>query len=1437
MDLFNILNLSTTILLILFSVYFLVMVSFLKEKKGALFLSLVILLVSIRSLLRVEVFFGNIDNNEILKRIDYFTYYAGFPIFIVFCNEFFKLKFHPNITKFTAIFSIPFIILLFIPNQFYIELRIFYHIYGFILALYLIFVSLQYLFLKEKYSIIRFLGILLIFLGFAIDILFVEFFKFSPFVVPIVMVFFSLFYSLFINYELDKQKNQLLKLQEELLQAKEEIEQQYEITKEKEEQNQKLKQLYESLLELSKKISSISDFNQILDEIAHHLEKNFGIKYFVIMTIDPEKEEAYFFESNLYKKLTPEQFEFMKTGGGRNKINLKIKGVHNGVYRYKKPLYLRHFPETSKKSLYDFENQLIDVLNLKSLIIFPLIYNNEVFGFLDITHADEPLNLTKEQYLNLNVFVQYFSQLFKNYLFVQEIQKQKKQLEEYNIEISKKNKFILEMNDLLSKILQKQNIKEIFQDVIELLDKYFQLKYYTLYFYDKENDVLVFSTTNGEHLLSEEKWKIIKNNKIPLLNGKGIHSIACKKNRYVYLPQALNRNTNCEIENQNKDILQLKSIIIFPLIVGNEIIGTLDISHLHHTILITKVELNLIKILVDQIASILKNLLLIQEIQNKKNQLEAINKEITQRNKIILSMNETISLMNQTFDIKQILEIMINFLYKHFSIKYYLFFRYNKNTNKLYFEDCNFEDLYPQEIIEAIKQKPIPLDEQAGIHASCCEKKRFIYLPKIKKSASQVENEIQELLKMKSLLIFPIYVSNELLGTLDFSHFEEEFSINKVQLTLIKIFVDQFASILKTILLIEELETNQLELEKKQLELEKLNEFTKKINSLTDFKEIIRDIFDYFSKTYQLEFGWLILVDEKERVFKNSAFSENLIEVDSNIKDFLINFKAPINETAGTLYRVYKKKKYSYIPKIFDSFQGAEWDHAIINNLKLKWFIQIPLIVQNKVIGILAFTNYKKLVHLKIEKQKSIQYFCDQIAGALYTSYLLEELKQEKQKVENAQKELQQLNEFTRKIIEEEDFEKLIQEIFEYLRNRFELQFGWLLLIDKTKNTIKTSSFSKNIMNIPKEMYDYLTRFEMPLIPELGTIYRTIQRKKHLYIKRVNPDFKGTSIDKELVRISNLKWFLYIPLIYKNDPVGLLSFTNYEKNVHLNIDQIRSIEAFCSQIVGAIYNSYLRERIEEERKKADRLLKNILPAKIAEELKEKGYVKPRLYKNATILFTDFVQFTKHAKEISPDDLVQELDRYFYQFDEIILRNHLTKLKTIGDAYMCVSGIPEENHTHAVDACLAALEIKNLIKQTNEIRKQLNLPYWNIRIGINTGEVVAGIIGKERFAYDVWGDAVNIAQRLESASLPYEVNISRSTYEIVKYFFRCEYRGKHAIKNRGFIDMFFLKRIHPKLSQDEEGYVPNERFLELYAKLKNGAKFIYKHELNLKNTII
>ncbi len=251
------------------------------------------------------------------------------------------------------------------------------------------------------------------------------------------------------------------------------------------------------------------------------------------------------------------------------------------------------------------------------------------------------------------------------------------------------------------------------------------------------------------------------------------------------------------------------------------------------------------------------------------------------------------------------------------------------------------------------------------------------------------------------------------------------------------------------------------------------------------------------------------------------------------------------------------------------------------------------------------------------------------------------------------------------------------------------------------------------------------------------------------------------------------------------------------------------------------------ERTKElaaERDQTDTLLLNILPKTVAEELKEKGSVAPVYYESATILFTDFVGFTKTAEEMLPKDLVENLHACFSKFDSIVSELGLEKLKTIGDSYMCAGGIPKINHSHAVDNCLAALEFQNYMKQVTENSKSTKgIPFWELRVGIHTGPVTSGVIGSNKFAYDVWGDAVNTASRMESSGKAGYVNISGATYEVVKDFFVCEHRGKIQAKGKGEIDMYFVHSIQPALSFNAEGRLPNEKFESLRAELNPKIK--------------
>lgn len=248
-------------------------------------------------------------------------------------------------------------------------------------------------------------------------------------------------------------------------------------------------------------------------------------------------------------------------------------------------------------------------------------------------------------------------------------------------------------------------------------------------------------------------------------------------------------------------------------------------------------------------------------------------------------------------------------------------------------------------------------------------------------------------------------------------------------------------------------------------------------------------------------------------------------------------------------------------------------------------------------------------------------------------------------------------------------------------------------------------------------------------------------------------------------------------------------------------------------------NDYLtNQRIAEQEEKSNQLLLNILPAEVANELKKTGSVKPVLYENVSILFTDFKGFTKIAEKLKPEELLKELDGFFFQFDEIAKRYNLEKLKTIGDAYMCAGGIPIQNSTHAIDACLAALEIIEFMRQIKEIKASLNLPSWEIRIGIHSGSVVGGVIGKTKFAYDIWGDTVNLASRMESSGDVMRLNISDKTYELIKDLFDCEYRGELEAKNKGKVKMYFVNGIKSELSVGGEGRVPNDKFNLIYGNL-------------------
>ena len=260
------------------------------------------------------------------------------------------------------------------------------------------------------------------------------------------------------------------------------------------------------------------------------------------------------------------------------------------------------------------------------------------------------------------------------------------------------------------------------------------------------------------------------------------------------------------------------------------------------------------------------------------------------------------------------------------------------------------------------------------------------------------------------------------------------------------------------------------------------------------------------------------------------------------------------------------------------------------------------------------------------------------------------------------------------------------------------------------------------------------------------------------------------------------------------------------QNLKLSRQQTYTFGSLAALLLASLFGVSVwlgLRQTRKERLKSEALLLNILPAAVAEELKQTGTTKAKLFENVTILMTDFVNFTQTSEELNAEELVAEIHTCFNAFDAITSKYGIEKIKTVGDAYVAVCGIPFANPYHVHQAVKAALEMRDFMvayAQKNQHRQSLK----EIRIGLNTGSVVAGVVGSKKFAYDVWGDAVNIAARMEQNSLPQQINVSESVYQFIANDFDCTPRGKITAKNKGDIEMYLVENL--KVHESNFAYV-------------------------------
>ena len=265
--------------------------------------------------------------------------------------------------------------------------------------------------------------------------------------------------------------------------------------------------------------------------------------------------------------------------------------------------------------------------------------------------------------------------------------------------------------------------------------------------------------------------------------------------------------------------------------------------------------------------------------------------------------------------------------------------------------------------------------------------------------------------------------------------------------------------------------------------------------------------------------------------------------------------------------------------------------------------------------------------------------------------------------------------------------------------------------------------------------------------------------------------------------ISSIILIVFVIAFFVIFKVGIVDFFN------------KSVNDWHRDSIAPLYKKYVKTEPEVNEVDSRKLI-------------HKATVK---YDKATVLFADIQGFTKIVEHMNPETLIDELDKFFIYFDEVAEKHKVEKIKTIGDAYMCAGGLPEKDSTNPIEVVLAALEMQSYMQKSKHSGNMETGEFWQLRIGIHTGSVISGVIGRKKLSFDIWGDTVNIASRMESSGVAGKINVSGITYQLIKDFFDCEYRGKMPIKYKGETDMYFVKGIVPHLSKDKEGLIPNEDF--------------------------
>ncbi|MEQ8353690.1 MAG: adenylate/guanylate cyclase domain-containing protein [Leptospiraceae bacterium] len=1156
----------------------------------------------------------------------------------------------------------------------------------------------------------------------------------------------------------------------------------------------------DALNELTRSVNESQDLGFIVSRTSDFMVKRLGMRRMFLFMIHTQ-DNTLRGNGGQIGDLPEEDRQFFEDL--RTPIEPDLGTLYRTIQR-KKTLYLDFSRVRPPESMID--RRVVERLKMTSVVQIPAMVDGKVLGVATIDPGSKKLN--RHDLSRLEAVVAQISGAVQKQFLLQAVEEENQEVKESKALADKEQKNSEILAELSRVAIESKDIDSILiamqKPVTELVGPHG----ITIYLPDPEATLLSARSVihTGTLVSPEDLPNSIRY--VALKPESGTLHRCFSRAKTMYLP----RISKAFLETSPVDLAiqshyQLTWCYHIPLVVNDRVIGIASLAGQQPSSLGFQDKLYLER-MIAQVAGAIQMQELLHTIELEKETAHLLQREST-------ALADFTRLLNQRADLNSIVEEVCRYAVQSLGLRGAFIAIVDDVEHEFQsIGGSGIDYTYQQEIF--VRGSRVSINADAGLYFSVYQRKKSLYLPRIPSGQGPFNAMLADLFELQSFALIPLLLEDRVIGLMAVDPGKRKLS--RQDLKRLETYADHVAGAINNASLFQRVE-------EQRSSIEGLARITRIAASTDNLDEILDQIFAYVHRRYGIASGVVMLPnpDGTELVsYRVFSYEDRDALVLHDAFAYAQNLRLPIAESGGILARTFLRGKPFYVADarrlgVSDrEYPGAEMDREIANNLKYRGYFSLPMHVKEEPVALLNFTAYKESFKLNRSVREELKTLADQLAGIIRTNSLVRAVREESRRAAQAKKETDILARLSRKANETTNLQMLSQGVFDVLRETLNLQNQGLFLVNDTDTELVPVHFDthENIQN-------WDTEFRVPLKPEGGTLFKTWTRRKSTYLPRL-PLQGAAWPDLEIVRRLKITSVLQIPLIVTDRVVAIFACGPTRS---LSREEIRSAERYCEQIAGAVRVIALLQATQEAREEAvvakeeaevaraesDALLENVLPSAAARELKERGHVEPIYYDSVSVLFTDFVGFTKAAANLSPAELIQELDGCFSQFDEVSWRNSMEKLKTIGDAYMCAGGLPVPNEGHAIDACLTALEFRSFMKQMAEVKQQLGFQFWQIRIGIHSGPVTAGVIGQNKFAYDIWGDTVNVASRMESSGSPGMVNISGATYDLVKDLFECEHRGKVQAKGKGEMDMYFLHRIKPELSADEDGLLPNAMF--------------------------